>query len=314
MEGSSWNSRRSFLKRSTYAGVGIIGLKPYGISALPADEKRTLRIIHTNDMHSHIDPFPDDDPRYPGQGGMAERAYMIDRLRSDVDRVLLLDAGDIFQGTPYFNYFGGSLELELMSQMGYDAATMGNHDFDGGMDGFEKALEKCDFPFLCSNYDFTDTILEGRTDDHRVFKRSGMRIGVFGLGIRLKGLVDSRLCAGVRYLDPITVAREQVKQLKEERKCDLVICLSHLGYAYEIDQVSDRIIAEQVDGIDLIIGGHTHTFLDHPVAIEKQESDITYINQVGWAGVRLGVLDFELALDNRVKGKVMHSLDVRDKA
>jgi 5'-nucleotidase len=310
MDGSSSKTRRAFLKQSSYAGIGLIGLRSFSIADIPNDETRSLTVLHTNDMHSHIDPFPDDDPRYPGQGGMAERAHLIDRFRAQDPHLLLLDAGDIFQGTPYFNYFGGALEFELMSKMGYDAATMGNHDFDGGMDGFEKALDKADFPFICSNYDFTDSILEGKTIENKIIRRNGIRIGIFGLGVELDGLVDPRLYKGVRYLDPITVAHKQVEYLQKERKCDLVICLSHLGYSYEHAKVSDRVIADSVGGIDFIIGGHTHTFLERPEAITKSEKHTTYINQVGWAGVKLGAIQFNMSKEEKESTRAMRPLSI----
>lgn len=310
MVGSRFKTRREFLKKSGYASIGLVGLKSFEVDDLPHDETRSIVVVHTNDMHSHIDPFPVNDPKYPGLGGMAERATVIDELRAEHGKILLLDAGDIFQGTPYFNYFGGHLELDLMSRMGYDAATMGNHDFDNGMDGFEAAQKKADFPFICSNYRFEDTILEGKTIPFKIFKRNGIRVGVFGLGVELEGLVDSRLCQGVRYEDPIQVSRSKVRFLKEEKGCDLIICLSHLGYKYESDKISDLVLADHVPGIDLIIGGHTHTFLDEPTIIRGIDSELTYINQVGWAGVRLGVLELRMAKDGRIGGKSMKARTV----
>ena len=306
MDGSAKN-RRSFIKRTSWASIGLVGLRNFDISEFPKDETRSIVIVHSNDMHSHIDPFAKDHPKYPGLGGMAERAALIDSLRAEHGEILLLDAGDIFQGTPYFNYFDGKLELELMSMMGYDAATMGNHDFDIGLEGFAEAQMKADFPYICSNYLFDDTILEGLTIGHKIFKRNGIKIGVFGLGVELEGLVDPRLCIGVRYEDPIQIASNMVSLLRQQKKCDMVICLSHLGYAYEHDQVSDQHLATQIEGLDLIIGGHTHTFLEEPSVFVKSEHRHTYVNQVGWAGVKLGVLRFELAKDRKIKGNKMES-------
>ena len=312
MEGSDKNNRRDFIKRSSFAGLGLMGMGGFDLSDLPRDETRSIVIVHTNDMHSHIDPFAIDHPKYPGLGGMAQRAALIDSLRKEHGEILLLDAGDIFQGTPYFNYFNGHLEFELMSKMGYDAATMGNHDFDIGMDGFATALPKADFPFICSNYNFTDTLLEGKTVPHKIFRRNGIKIGVFGLGVELSGLVDTRLCKGVRYEDPLKVAAEKAHHLRQEKKCDLVVCLSHLGYAYEHKKVSDQHIATEVEGIDLIIGGHTHTFLEQPAEFPKNEHQSTYVNQVGWAGVKLGVLKFELAKEKKIKGVSLGSKTISD--
>jgi 5'-nucleotidase len=287
--------RRQFLKKSAYSGVGLIGMKAFPLADLPREEVRSLVIAHTNDMHSHIDPFPANHHEYPGQGGMETRATEIDQLRSEHGEILLLDSGDIFQGTPYFNYFGGRLELELMSLMGYDAATMGNHDFDGGMDGFLKAKQKADFPFICSNYDMGDSPLMGHTVDHTIIKKGGIRIGLFGLGIELQGLVEEKLCRGVQYNDPVSVAKEKVDYLKGDERCDIVICLSHLGFRYQSKKISDVSLAEQVSGIDLILGGHTHTFLDQMEKVIHENGWVTRINQVGWAGLRLGVINLEMS-------------------
>jgi len=295
------DDRRSFIKKSAFSGIGLIGLRHFSLDELHTEDLYNLVISHTNDMHSHIDPFPANDPKYPDQGGMERRAVQIDKLRAAHGEILLLDSGDIFQGTPYFNFFGGSLELQLMSIMGYDVATMGNHDFDGGMDGFIRAKESGNFPFVCSNYDMRDSLLTGHTLGHILLRKQGMKIGVFGLGVALEGLVDKRLCQGVRYMDPIKIAKEKVRLLRFELKCDVVICLSHLGYEYDHKKVSDRVLASEVSGIDLILGGHTHTFMDEMVSIENSSGWMTRINQVGWAGVRLGHIELKMSKERGAK-------------
>lgn len=290
--------RRKFIR---HVSAGAIGTVLAGISraelwgAGMSTEKMGLRkitILHTNDMHSHIDPFPDNDPKYPGLGGMARRAAMIEQIRKEEDYVLLLDAGDIFQGTPYFNYFGGELEFKLMSQMGYDLATLGNHDFDNGIEGLLQQLPHAEFPFVNANYDFNNTPLKGHISEYKTFKHKDLKTGVFGLGVELAGLVDKRLYGDTVYHDPIAAANKIAARLRNEEKCDLVICLSHLGYDYKTDKVSDRILAAQTVNIDLIIGGHTHTFLENPEVINNQHNKPVLINQVGWAGVNLGRIDF----------------------
>jgi len=243
-------------------------------------------------MHSHIDPFPVDHKRYPGLGGMARRAKMIKDIRLESDNVLLLDAGDIFQGTPYFNFYGGQLELELMSKMGYDGATMGNHDFDNGLEGFKKVRSFANFPFICSNYNFTGTILENDTIPFKIYHKKKIKIGVFGLGIELEGLVNPAYYKGTKYLDPIETCAEYTRILKQEHGCHLVICLSHLGYKYDDGRISDVELAKKTCGIDLIIGGHTHTFLDQAEQHTNIDGKHVLINQVGWAGIRLGQVEF----------------------
>ncbi|MCB0478449.1 MAG: metallophosphatase [Crocinitomicaceae bacterium] len=280
--------RRSFTKN---IGLGAIGLTTLNSFAFKKSYKR-ITILHTNDTHSRIDPFPSNHKKYADMGGVARRASLIHQIREEEKNVLLLDAGDIFQGTPYFNFFGGELELKLMTQLGYDAATMGNHDFDNSIEGFAKVQDKAKFPFLCANYDFTNTVLEGKTQPNTIFIKDGIRIGVFGVGVELKGLVSDHLYKETKYIDPISVAQDQVKYLREEKQCDLVICLSHLGYSYSTDKVSDEVLAQKTKGIDLIIGGHTHTFMEKPQVLKNLEEKNVLVNQVGFAGINLGRVDF----------------------
>ncbi|PHR32863.1 MAG: metallophosphatase [Fluviicola sp.] len=285
--------RRKFIQNTVLVSGGLI-LAPSLIAqnASEVKAKNKLTILHTNDTHSNIDPFPENHARYPGKGGVARRYEIIQKIRSEEENVLLLDAGDIFQGTPYFNKFGGILEMKLMTKLGYDVATMGNHDFDGGMDGFVKAQEFADFPFVCSNYEFGNTPIDGHTEDFKIIKKGGVKIGIFGLGVELKGLVPDDKYGETVYLDPIEVANDRAAKLKK-KGCDLIICLSHLGYEYGSDKISDRVLAKKTSGIHLIIGGHTHTFLEKPTEELNMNGETVLVNQVGWAGVQLGRIDFE---------------------
>ncbi len=285
--------RRKFIQNTVVVSGGLI-LAPSLIAQNSSEvkAKNKLTILHTNDTHSNIDPFPENHAKYPGKGGVARRYEMIQKIRSEEENVLLLDAGDIFQGTPYFNKFGGILEMKLMTKLGYDVATMGNHDFDGGMNGFVKAQKFADFPFVCSNYEFGNTPIDGHTEDFKIIKKGGMKIGVFGVGVELKGLVPDNKYGETVYLDPIEIANDRAAQLKK-KGCDLIICLSHLGYEYESDKVSDLVLAKNTSGIHLIIGGHTHTFLEKPTEELNANGEMVLINQVGWAGVQLGRIDFE---------------------
>lgn len=282
--------RRKFIIQSGFVGAAA-AISPSFIYQPNLDKTEKITILHTNDTHSNIDTFPENHAKHPNQGGVARRHAIIQKIRATEEHVLLLDAGDIFQGTPYFNRFGGVLEMKLMTELGYDAATMGNHDFDGGMDGFLKAKAHADFPFLCSNYDFTNTILDQQTVPNHIFKKGKVKIGVFGLGVELNGLVPDVHFKETKYLDPIEIAQEQVKQLKR-KGADIIICLSHLGYSYESDRISDIQLAQKTAGIDLIIGGHTHTFLEKPTSVSNLDGEITLVNQVGWAGLQLGRVDF----------------------
>ena len=290
--------RRDFIQK-TAASSALLGLSGVSLSSFSTLETKKITILHTNDTHSHIDPFPIDHPKNPNMGGAARRAAIIESIRKEEKNVLLLDAGDIFQGTPYFNYYGGELEFKLMSMMQYDVATMGNHDFDNGIDGFYAHLPHAKFDFVSANYDFKNTVLNDIVKPYKIIIKDGIKIGIFGLGVQLDGLVDKKLYKETVYNNPIEVAQDMTRILKEEKKCDLVICLSHLGFKYkdEPEKPSDILLAQKTKNIDLIIGGHTHTFLDKPVIQKNSEGKEVLINQVGCFGVNLGRIDFYLSND-----------------
>ena len=290
--------RRDFIQK-TAASSALLGLSGVSLSSFSTIDTKKITILHTNDTHSHIDPFPADHPKNPNMGGAARRAAIIESIRKEEKNVLLLDAGDIFQGTPYFNYYGGELEFKLMSMMQYDVATMGNHDFDNGIDGFYAQLPHAKFDFVSANYDFKNTVLNHIVKPYKIIIKDGIKIGIFGLGVQLDGLVDKKLYKETVYNNPIEVAQDMTRILKEEKKCDLVICLSHLGFKYkdEPEKPSDIVLAQKTKNIDLIIGGHTHTFLDKPVIEKNSEGKEVLINQVGCFGVNLGRIDFYLTND-----------------
>ncbi len=296
-------SRKTFLKQvaAAGAGLGLIGMRPL-VSYGRTSGSKVITIMHTNDTHARIDPFPEGAATYGGLGGAARRAALISKIREQNPHNLLLDAGDTFQGTPYFNYYKGALDFELMSMMKYDASTIGNHEFDNGVDGFVDVAPKAEFPFVISNYEFRGAPEMGKfTKETMVKYVDGVKIGIFGLGIAFENLVLPKLHEGVRYINPRLVARQLVRRLREDHGCDMIICLSHLGYRYDSNQVSDLVIANEVDGIDLIIGGHTHTLLEEPHIVEKSGKAPTIISQVGHAGVVLGRLNFEFDRTNRIR-------------
>ena len=284
-------NRRTFIKR-TATGSALFALGGFPFESFASSKPIKLTLLHTNDVHSRLEPFAMDGSKYEGQGGVAARAAFIAQIRSEEEHVLLLDAGDIFQGTPYFNLYKGEPEMKAMSMMRYDAVTMGNHDFDAGVDGFANQLIHANFPVLVANYEFSGTALEGKTKPYTIIKKGGLKIGLFGLGIQLKGLVPDESYGKTIYIEPIQIARSISEKLKKQEHCDFVICLSHLGYEYNYNKVSDLILAKETEHIDLIIGGHTHTFLDEPKVIRNKKGKEVLINQVGWAGLRLGRLDF----------------------
>lgn len=286
--------RRDFIHKtaavSALTVIGSIGLQSFSNTL----KTSKITILHTNDVHSHIDAFGLENRKFANKGGVARRASIIESIRKENPNTLLLDAGDIFQGTPYFNYYGGELEFKLMSKLKYDAATLGNHDFYNGIDGLYAQLPHADFEFITSNYDFSNTLLDSHTKPYKIFKKGDIKIGVFGLGIELSGLVNQSMYKETKYLDPIETSQEMTRILKIEKKCDLIICLSHLGYHYKNNpnKISDLKLAEATKDIDLIIGGHTHTFLKKPTIKKNSEGKNMLVNQVGCYGIYLGRIDF----------------------
>ena len=284
--------RRQFIQQTT-AATALLGMGGLSMQSCSPRTKH-ITILHTNDVHSHIDPFGPEDKRNANKGGVARRATLVENIRRENPNTLLLDAGDIFQGTPYFNYYGGELEFKLMSMLKYDLATIGNHDFDNGIDGLYAQLPHAKFEFVSANYDFSNTVMDTHVKPYKVLVRDGVRIGIFGLGIQLEGLVDKKMYKETVYHDPIETAQDMSRILKEEENCDLVICLSHIGYYYKNspDRVCDLNLAKATKNIDLIIGGHTHTFLPKPTIAQNSLGQNMLVNQVGAYGLYLGRIDF----------------------
>lgn len=291
MGGYLMNSRRNFIRQAAL-GSGAMALSLIPKELFASGELIRLSVVHTNDMHCHFDPFPETDAEYAGRGGIVRLASIVERYRAENPNLLLLDAGDMFQGTPYFNYFKGDLIVKVMTKMGYDAGTIGNHEFDNGLGDIKSALQFAGFPIISSNYDFSGTLLAGSTKDHHILNKGGIKIGIYGLGIELDGLVNKQNFGETRYLDPLETALKMEKILKQGHSCDLVICLSHLGLAYEHDKISDKKIAPQTRYTDLIVGGHTHTFLDKPLVMNNAVGKPILVNQAGWAALETGKIDF----------------------
>lgn len=282
-------NRRTFLKQIGSAALAI-ALKPISSAArnFPKTSRR-VAILHTNDVHSHIDPFPPNDAKYPNLGGFARRKAYIESVRNQGIETLVVECGDMFQGTPYFNFYGGRLEIELMNQMHVDAVTIGNHEFDNGIDAFADRMSEANFPFLNANYDFADARAAQLVEPWRIFERAGLRIGFFGLGVKIEGLIDPKNAGGTVYRDPISAAQRAADELRSQG-CDVVVALSHLGYEMS-EQPDDKQVAAATTGIDIILGGHTHTFLPAPVVVTNAEGAQVIVNQVGYGGINVGRID-----------------------
>ena len=284
-------SRKEFIRKSAAMAAG--SLLPVWLNRLSSAQPLIpdLTILYTNDTHARLDPFPENSLEFSGLGGIARRSALVKKIRSEVDHVLLLDAGDVFQGTSWFDMYGGSVDLELMTEMKYDAMAVGNHEFDRGPDGFAEAAKKAGFPILAANYEVRNTPMNPYVQRFTIKEFKGFKVGIFGLGIPLDGVVDPELRGDVLSRRPEVWGRGMVESLKGVHNCDFIICLSHLGYHYPDSRMDDLKLAANVSGIDLIIGAHTHTFLDNPVFVTNPSGSQTLITQMGHSGVRLGRMD-----------------------
>lgn len=272
------------MKTTYFSFILIIFLSFNGYSSA----QKKLIVLHTNDTHSRIEPLPETDKTFPDKGGVVRRATFIDEIRRQNKNVLLLDAGDFLQGTPYFNLFKGKVELEAMNLMKYDAVTLGNHEFDYGLEVLEKAVRKANFPIVCSNYDFSETPLAKLIKPYTIIQKGGVRIGILGIGIRPAGLIAANNYAGMKFLDPVVTANRLAQELKRKYKCDMVICISHLGYT------GDLKLAESTQNIDLILGGHSHTYMKEPEIRKNHDNKEVSIFQTAGRGVFVGKIEVEL--------------------
>jgi 5'-nucleotidase len=300
-------NRRRFIRNVAAGTAGItLGAVPYELFA--HEDFTTISILHTNDIHCHIEPFTGSNERYVNKGGLARIAKLAVLERQKNPNTLLLDAGDMFQGTPYFNYFKGELMLKVMSEAGYDASTIGNHEFDNGLQGIKDPLPNAEFPIISSNYDFSDTILSGSFPEYKIFKRDGVKIGIYGVGIELENLVGKKNYGATVYNDPVVVAQRIESFLKNDKKCDLVICLSHIGLRYRDNKVSDMVLAAETSFTDLIIGGHTHSYLEKPLEEKNKLGQTVIVNQAWWGGLVVGKIDFVFEKSKRNKKAVYSDL------
>ena len=257
-------------------------------SCTPQDH---LTILHTNDTHSQVEP------KANNEGGYARRMGLIKEERKRDRHLLLVDAGDFCQGTPYFNFYHGRVELNAMNRMGYDAATLGNHEFDNGLDTLAAVLQTANFPIVCSNYDFTGTAMEGITQAFAILHKGGLKIGIFGLGCDPKGIISDKNFEPAVYLNPVPVAQAMADTLNA-LNCDVVVCLSHLGtFGKAEEDICDATVARKTRGIDVFVGGHTHKMYDH-LRVANLDGDSVPLCQMGKSGVYLGKIMLTLSDKN----------------
>lgn len=281
------------MMRKLYFMIGVCLLS--GMAA--AQSVKELRLFHTNDMHSRVEPFPEDyqDTLLAGKAGMVRRATFIKQQRELHPDLLLFDCGDFSQGTPYYNIYRGEVEVRLMNEMCYDAGTIGNHEFDFGLENMARLFRLADFPIVCANYDVTGTVLEGLVKEYVVLRRKGMKIGVFGLGTQLEGLVAKESYGGVKFEDPVSEAQRIADLLRTEEKCDVVICLSHLGWQGEL--YSDIELIENTRGIDVVLGGHSHSYFEVPVYYKNLDGAEIPLQQMGKHAAFVGKMVLTLQKD-----------------
>ena len=259
-----------------------------------AQDTKQLVILQTSDTHSRIEPIAAHAAdRYAGMAGTVRRATLIKEARAVNPDLLLFDCGDISQGTPYYNLFQGEVEIKMMNLMGYDAMTIGNHEFDFGLENMARLFRMANFPVVCANYDVTGTVLEGLVKPYITLERNGLKIGVFGLSPKMEGLVQADKCEGVVYSDPIEAAQKMVDLLRNKEECDVIICLSHLGYQLK-NALCDEILAQKTDHIDAILGGHTHTFMKEPAIYLNKDGKNVPVLHTGKSGIYVGMLKLTL--------------------
>ncbi|GHV31317.1 metallophosphatase [Bacteroidia bacterium] len=254
-------------------------------------QEKSLVVLHINDTHSRIETFPENQSTYSNRGGMVRLDNYVEQVRKETKNVLLFHCGDLVQGTPYFNWYKGGAEIAVANLMKTDAACLGNHEFDNGLEFLAKMIKQAKFPFIATNLDFSGTPMGGLTKKYHIIKRNGIKIGIIGLTVNPEGLISKSNSVGVKYLDPVESTNATAAFLKEKEKCDLIICLSHLGYYANEEHVGDITIAQKSRYIDIILGGHTHTFMSEPDKESNADGREVIINQTGAYGVYFGRLN-----------------------
>ncbi len=303
-------NRRGFIKKcGIAAGLTIAGNFPFKSFAETSILK--LTILHTNDTQSQLEPVGPEVPKYAGLGGIQSRADLIQKIRAEEKNVLLLDAGDFFQASPYFDTFKGSIEIEAMNKMKYDAACIGEHEFDGGVENLARQIAKARFAVLCSNYQFKNKDLQSKIKAWNIIEKEGIKIGITGIGLDMKNLISEDLSKEIIYYDAIKSANETAAHLKKKENCDFIICLSHLGIMdNESNLINDKTLAKESEHIDLIIGGHSHTLLNKPMKFFNKKRQEILVTQAGWGGTHLGRIDYAFSTKKNILSSNAQTVEI----
>lgn len=303
-------SRRNFIQKAAWAsGLLLLGRFPY--TALAVAKTIKLTILHTNDTQSQIEPFPLDAPKNAGLGGVQARADLIQKIRTEEANVLLLDAGDFFQSSSYFDVYKGAVEIEAMNRMNYDAAGLGEHEFDAGIENLAEQLSKAKFATLCCNYSFANAALQEKIKPFTLIEKAGVKIGLLAVGINLEGLIEDEIRKQITCQNPVEKANEVAKYLKRKEHCDFVICLSHLGLNNFSDQkFNDKTLAKESEYIDLIIGGHSHNLLQKPLKYFNLQKQEVLVVQSGWGGSHLGRLDYIFSAEKNILSSNAQTVEI----
>lgn len=286
-------NRKKFIQLSSsfIAGSAFI---PQQLFSESIPSKNELVILHTNDFHSRFEPFPSTHKTWKNRGGIAKLKTLIEQYKEQHKHVLLLDSGDVWQGTPYFNVFKGHPELEWMKNAGYQATTIGNHDFDLGIDHLFELRKTYQTPTVLCNYKIEHQGLKEIVKPFIIHQFGKFKVGITGVAIDFADLLPQKAYEGITYMDPVEPLQKVVDDLRINHHCNLVIVLSHLGFKYETNKIDDLKLAKKTHGIDAILGGHTHTFLEKPEVLKNKKGKNTLVNQAGWAGLKLGKIHFNL--------------------
>ena len=261
-------------------------------AGLLSAQQKELVILHTNDTHSQIEPNPTTASRNAGEGGIVRRAAYFDQVRKEEPNVIVVDAGDFVQGSPYYNFFGGEVEIKMMNKMGYDVGTLGNHEFDNGLEPLAKILAMAEFPIICANYDCTGTPLAPYIKPTAIVERGGIKVGFVGICIKPDGLISKKNFGDIKYLDPVESLNKYAAELKKQG-CDLVVCVSHVGFFKDRENEGDRQLAANSTDVDIIIGGHTHTNLQGCEEQANRNGKLVKIVQNYKSGFKVGRINVD---------------------